>query len=316
MRDRDALAAVVRRCDPEIAFHLAAEALVLPSYEDPLRTFSTNVMGTANMLDVLRWQSGVRACVVVTSDKCYATAEGAHVETDALGGDDPYSASKAGAEIVTHAFRRSFFEPGQVGIATARAGNIVGGGDWSDHRIVPDFVRAAATGRGLELRRPEAVRPWQHVLDAVSGYLRLADALLADPIGHSEAWNFGPPPETATSVGDLVGQLGARWRELGGSDLSDPVTSSTPRADERSFLTLKSTKAAGALGWHQVLDLSSTVDWTVEWYWSTMHGSSGHVVTVAQLERYLALDERPWVPEAPVAGSPSGTPDDVEVGAR
>ncbi|MCU1492524.1 MAG: CDP-glucose 4,6-dehydratase [Acidimicrobiaceae bacterium] len=275
---------------PEIVFHLAAQALVLPSYDDPLQTFETNVMGTARVLDVVRRQPSVRSCVIVTSDKCYAAADGAHVETDALGGDDPYSASKAAAEIVAHAYRHSFLGRSDLGLATTRAGNIVGGGDWAHYRIVPDCARAVRGGQAVVLRRPDAVRPWQHVLDAVSGYIRLGDALMREPKSFSQAWNFGPSADAAATVGEFVATLVAKWRELGAAVL-EPVLESAP-VPERGVLTLDSSKAHAMLGWHPVLDLDATIDWTVEWYAAALRSSGfdARATTAAQVARFLALD--------------------------
>lgn len=275
---------------PEIVFHLAAQALVLPSYDDPIDTFQTNVIGTARVLEAVRHQPSVRSCVVVTSDKCYATADGAHTESDALGGDDPYSASKAAAEIVTHAYRCSFLGGSGLGVATTRAGNIVGGGDWADHRIVPDCARAVRAGEAVVLRRPDAIRPWQHVLDAVSGYLRLGDALLLAPARFSQAWNFGPPADAAATVGEFVASLVEKWRARGGAVL-DPVLEQA-QVPERGVLTLDSSKAHAMLGWRPRLDLEATIAWTVEWYAEAISAPrfDAAAATTAQIDRFLSLD--------------------------
>jgi CDP-glucose 4,6-dehydratase len=188
VRDREALLEAVTTAQPEVVFHLAAQPLVRASYADPTGTFATNVMGTAHLLDALRQQSGVRAIVAVTSDKCYRDLGPPCRETDALGGHDPYSASKAGAEIVAASYAASYGLP----LATARAGNVIGGGDISTDRLVPDLLRAIDTGAPVHLRHPEAVRPWQHVMEPLAGYLRLAERLMADPAGFAGAWNFGP----------------------------------------------------------------------------------------------------------------------------
>jgi len=294
VRDQTQVDELLRRHEPEIVVHLAAQALVIPSFEDPLGTLATNVMGTAHLLDAVRRQPSVRACVVVTSDKCYAVSAGAHDEDDPLGGEDPYSASKAAAEIVAHAYRSSFFAGSRVGVATARAGNIMGGGDWADHRIVPDCVRAVRAGKPVRLRHPEAVRPWQHVLDAVAGYLRLGDGLLIDPMANAEAWNFGPPSEVVATVGEVVAMLVARWRALGEDGVCDPVHEAHDPVPERSFLTLVSAKARSRLGWSQLLDLQATIDWTADWYHSVGAISSGDAVevTTSQITHYLELDAR------------------------
>ena len=287
IRDRVALSPVFGEFQPEFVFHLAAQALVLPSYRDPLATFETNVLGGAYVLEAMRQTPSVKGCVFVTSDKCYTIRDGAHTENDCLGGDDPYSASKGAAEIVAHAYRSSFFEAENVGLATARAGNILGGGDLGQFRLIPDCIRAIRASKPVELRHPSAVRPWQHVLDAVAGYLRLACALIDDPAHFAQPWNFGPSPENSAPVGDLVTRFVERWR-LGGEAL-DPVISLTRSAGEREYLVLNSEKARNRLGWRTVLDLDDTVDWTVRWYQERSLKSDTDV-TAAQIERYIKLD--------------------------
>ena len=290
IRDLDLVTSVVRESRPEIIFHLAAQALVLPSYADPISTFATNVMGTAHVLEAIRLTDSVRACVVITSDKCYATSTGAHVEDDPLGGDDPYSASKGATEIVAHAYRSSFFSDGHAGVATARAGNIVGGGDWAEDRIIPDCVRAIAANRPIELRHPEATRPWQHVLDAVAGYLRLGDALLSDPLGTSDAWNFGPPETSAATVADVVEQLHEKWRAISPVVVPSPVLTASTTPPERTFLALDSSKARTRLGWSPLLDFASTMSWTARWYHNAISGHEGVLMTKTQINDYLSLD--------------------------
>jgi CDP-glucose 4,6-dehydratase len=292
LRDLAAVRNVVEGTAPDMVFHLAAQALVLPSYEDPLATFATNVAGTGNLLEAIRYQPSVRACVVITSDKCYADGDRPHVEEDPLGGNDPYSASKAAAEIVTHSYRVSYFAADGVGVATARAGNIVGGGDWGAHRIVPDCMNAAAALRPLELRHPGAVRPWQHVLDAVAGYLRLGAALIDDPAGAGRAWNFGPDARASATVGDLVGSLLAAWTGLDGTEPPPPTQPGATTPHERAHLTLDSARSHKALGWTPLLSLSDTVEWTVEWYWSFLRdpGADPRTRTIAQIDRYQHLE--------------------------
>lgn len=281
----------ITKYEPEIVFHLAAQALVLPSYSDPIGTISTNVIGTAHVLDAIRRHPSAEACVVITSDKCYATADGAHVESDKLGGDDPYSASKAAAEIVAHSYRTSFFASSGPGIATARAGNIVGGGDWADNRIVPDCIRAIREGQPVRLRHPEAVRPWQHVLDAVAGYLRLGDALVRDRATFAQAWNFGPPAGAARTVGEFVDALLTSWHEHGGTSQT-PIHLPTEDLPERTFLTLDSSKARELLDWQQILKFDSAVNWTTSWYLPFVQSSNfdGLAMTLSQVERYIELE--------------------------
>lgn len=299
VRDRDGLGRALEASGAEVVVHLAAQALVLPSYADPLATFATNVTGTANLLDAVRATPSVRACLVVTSDKCYALSPAAHTEEDPLGGEDPYSASKAAAELVTHAFRASF-APASGAVATARAGNIVGGGDVAADRIVPDWARSLRAGLPLTLRHPEAVRPWQHVLDAAAGYLRLLAALLEQRAAFAEAWNFGPPATAAATVGEFAALLVEACRARG-LDVPAP-TAASPRKGpfERAVLTLDSTKAVRRLGWQPVLDLPATAAWTVEWYAASLRGGFDPVAaTRSQVDRYVAL-------ERSRAGAPAG----------
>lgn len=279
----------LREYAPEIVFHLAAQPLVLPSFEDPIGTLSTNVIGTANVLDAVRHQPSVRACVVITSDKCYATSSRAHDESDPFGGDDLYSASKGAAEIVVHAYRQSFFRQLGVPVASARAGNIVGGGDWAQFRIVPDSIRAIRAGESVRLRRPDAVRPWQHVLDAVAGYLRLGDALVTRGDEVAEGWNFGPHPDATVTVAELVGSLVENWRALGG-EAEDPTIESVVAVVERDYLTLTSSKAEARLGWSSQLNFDSTMSWTAEWYFNANTNEGTTDVTDSQIARFLRLE--------------------------
>jgi CDP-glucose 4,6-dehydratase len=276
--------------DPEVVFHLAAQALVIPSYNEPLWTLETNVLGTAYVLDSLRRSRSVRSCVVITSDKCYATRPGAHSENDPLGGDDPYSASKAAAEIVAHAYRESFLASKGVGVATARAGNILGGGDFAKYRVIPDCIRAIEAGIPVELRHPNAVRPWQHVLDAVTGYLQLGAALMDDPVRFAQAWNFGPPKNEATSVDSLVRQFLTDWRNRGG-DACEQVHTGDGAFGERETLILDSSKAQTMLGWSPLLNVSQTIGWTAEWYYEVFeHREAAAAATSHQIARYMGLE--------------------------
>lgn len=287
---------------PEVIFHLAAQPLVLPGYERPLATFATNVMGTAHVLEAARATACAACCVVVTSDKCYATvaANGTreHPETDPLGGEDPYSASKAAAEIVANSYWCSFGGTQLRAVATARAGNIIGGGDWAPGRIVPDWARSVRASAPLHLRHPGAVRPWQHVLDAVSGYVLLADALLASPSEYSGAWNFGPPSGCAVTVFELVEMLQGSWAARSPNRPIDVVADEQmagTQPSERLFLALDSSKSHAELGWAQVLDLPTTVDWTTEWYAAALSGRPFDAAGLArdQIARYLTLGAGP-----------------------
>lgn len=267
--DRDALTSAVRESAPEVLFHLAAQPLVRRGHEEPVLTFETNVMGTVNVLEAARRSPGLRAVVVVTSDKCYepATPPRSHVEGDPLGGPDPYSASKAATEMVAEAYRASYLGPAGCGLATVRGGNVIGGGDWAENRIVPDAVRAFAAGRPLGVRNPSSVRPWQHVLDLLGGYVRVAERLLADPAGHSEPWNFGPT-EGGVPVSRLADLLVEAWP---GGAWSEEASAGPAEA---RHLALDSSKAAARLGWRPRLPLDQAVATTLAWYRRALDGAT------------------------------------------
>lgn len=246
---------------PDVVIHMAAQALVRRSYAEPLDTYSTNVQGTAHLLECVRRTGGAEVVVVVTSDKVYAPSNGApHLEHDKLGGVDPYSSSKACAELVTHTFRQAYFSAGSPVVVTARAGNVIGGGDWAPERLVPDIVRAISEESTLEIRNPKATRPWQHVLDCLSGYVKLAEAT-ADTDDLPEAWNFGPDPSQVRSVESLVESL---LRTTGRSvDVASPRD---PGPVEREHLTLDSNRARRLLGWEPRWGIDETVWHTADWY--------------------------------------------------
>lgn len=286
VRDARAVGEAFRRSQPEVVFHLAAQPLVRRSYRDPVETFSTNVQGTAVVLEEARRCAATRAIVVVTSDKCYRNDGSGRPfrEDDPLGGEDPYSASKAAAEIVAASYRRSFFERAEppVGLATARAGNVVGGGDWAEDRLVPDVVRALQSGRPLVLRNPGAVRPWQHVLDVCFGYAVLADALLSEPRRASAAWNFAPDAR-GTTVRDLVAHLFTAW-EVPRPWPIEEVPAAEPEA---AVLHLDAARARAELGWRPRLGAEDTIRWTVEWFRRLRSGESARDLCGGQLGDYL-----------------------------
>jgi CDP-glucose 4,6-dehydratase len=263
IRDLDRLGRVMRDASPEVVFHLAAQALVRASYKAPVETLAVNVMGTAHVLEAARTCPSVRAVVIVTTDKCYENREWSwgYREVDRLGGHDPYAASKACAELVTAAYRRSFFADSPIGIASARAGNVVGGGDWATDRIVPDLVRAALRRESLLLRNPKSTRPWQHVLDVVGGYMLLAERLHDDPAQFSGPWNFGPAGVAACSVSMLADMVCARW-----GDGAAWHYAATTQPHETIALALDSTKARTLLGWNPKLDVERSIEWTIDWY--------------------------------------------------
>ena len=291
VRDPSAVDRVMARSGAEVVFHLAAQALVRRSYVDPVGTYAANVMGTAHVLDAARRASGVGAIVVVTSDKCYENREWwwPYREEDAMGGHDPYSSSKGCAELVTAAWRRSFCladEARPVGLGSARAGNVIGGGDWADDRLVPDCMRAFASGDAVVLRRPEAVRPWQHVLEPLAGYLMLAERLSGDPRGFGEAWNFGPAPDDARPVAWVVERLSRFW----GDDARWELDRGT-HPHEAGLLQVDASKARARLGWAPRLSLEEGLRWTVEWYRRFAAGEDAAALALEQIGRFEALEE-------------------------
>lgn len=283
IRDAASVAQVTRDWQPEIVFHLAAQALVRRSYREPMETYATNVMGTVHVLEAIRAVPGVRALVVVTSDKCYENREWpwACREIDPLGGDDPYSSSKACAELVVAAYRRSFL--GGIGVATARAGNVIGGGDWAEDRLLPDCIRSLQAGEPIAIRNPQSVRPWQHVLEPLCGYLLLAEQLAADP-ALGDAWNFGPADEDARSVAWMADHVVARWGD-GASWFH--VRGEAPH--EAAWLKLDASRARLRLGWTPRLRLTDALDWTVGWHRGLAAGEPALALTDAQLARYCEL---------------------------
>jgi CDP-glucose 4,6-dehydratase len=289
IRSLNGLTDLIHRFKPELAFHLAAQPLVRKSYLEPVETFEINIMGTVNTLEAIRGTGCCRAVVVITSDKCYENREWVwgYRETDGLGGRDPYSSSKGCAELVTAAYRRSFFENQEgmrVGIASARAGNVIGGGDFSQDRIVPDVMTALVGGRSLRVRNPEAIRPWQHVLEPLSGYLLLAEQLWADPARFSQSWNFGPPQEDSKSVRWLLEKLSECW----GKKISWE-SDSQPSPHEANLLTLDSTKSRTLLGWTPRWTLARSLQSIVEWYRAYERSDSLREVVIHQISEYESL---------------------------
>jgi len=285
IRDRDAVAIQLRKAAPEIVLHMAAQALVRRSYSDPVATYATNVMGTVHVLEAVRLVPAVRAVVVVTSDKCYENVGQAagYREGDRLGGRDPYSNSKACAELVVAAYRQSFFAAnGATNIATARAGNVIGGGDWAEDRLVPDAIRAFAAGKPLRVRNPDAVRPWQHVLDPLSGYLALAERLATDGERYAEAWNFGPRQASEVPVRTIIDRLAGLW----GAGASWERDQSSHH-HEAAYLALDSTRAEQRLGWRPSLDLDEALRLTVDWYRDQTASAHMRARTDRQIEAAL-----------------------------
>jgi len=283
IRDNNIVSRVMAEVKPEIIFHLAAQPLVRRSYREPLETWSTNVMGTANILEAARQTSGVRAIIVVTTDKCYENREWSwgYRETDRLGGHDAYSASKAATELVVASYRHAFFHGEDAPLlATARAGNVIGGGDWSEDRLIPDLVRAIAEQTSLEIRAPQATRPWQHVLESLSAYLLLGQQLLEGQRDKAESWNFGPAPEGNRTVADVLAGLNTHWPELTWN------TSTHPQPHEANLLYLDSSKARMHLNWQSVWRLDEGLAATANWY----RNFYNHDITESrsQLTQYIA----------------------------
>lgn len=289
IRDADHLGRAMTDAAPEIVIHMAAQALVRESYGDPLETYSVNVMGTAQVLQAVRACPTVRAVVSVTTDKCYENREWpwGYRETDHLGGYDPYSSSKAGAELVTAAYRSSFFQPlapsgHPAAVGTARAGNVIGGGDWSRDRLVPDILAAIHDGQPVNIRNPGATRPWQHVLEPLCGYVTLAQRLAdADGAQYAEAWNFGPPDADARPVQWIVEQMLARW----GGD-GRWVRNAQPQPHEAHYLKLDCSKAHARLDWRPRWALSDALAAIVDWQRAYLKGDDMRQVTLAQIQRF------------------------------
>ncbi len=271
LRDQAAVVDTVRRVDPDVVFHLAAQPLVRASYRDPVETYATNVMGTVHLLEALRSSQQLKAIVVVTTDKCYENREWLwpYREQDRLGGIDPYSNSKACVELVCNSYRQSFLAANGVQLATARAGNVIGGGDWAEERLLPDVLRAWDAGQELVLRYPQATRPWQHVLEPLCGYLLLAQRLLSKPDDTIDAWNFGPDAAGVVSVGELVERLARLWRT---GQVSWRVAEQA-QPHEASLLALDSSRAGQLLGWRNRWDVETALQRTLEWHWGWQEGA-------------------------------------------
>ncbi|HRD75894.1 MAG TPA: CDP-glucose 4,6-dehydratase [Hyphomicrobiaceae bacterium] len=286
LRDPAAVDAAVSSAEPEIVLHMAAQALVRRSYRDPVATYATNVMGTVHLLDAVRRLSPARAVVVVTSDKCYENREWVwpYRENEAMGGYDPYSNSKGCAELVTAAYRKSFLAEKGVGVASARAGNVIGGGDWSEDRLIVDLVRGFASGNPVLIRQPKSVRPWQHVLEALVGYFTLAEKLHGEPARYAEGWNFGPAPDDAIPVGEIADRMAARW-----GDGATWVRDGQQGPHEAHLLRLDASKARAALGWRPRLPLDQGLDWIIDWHRAERDGKDMRAVTLDQIARFQAM---------------------------
>ena len=288
IRDRHVVLSAVRDIEPAVVFHMAAQPLVLRSYENPLETFDTNIVGSINVLEAVRQTGSVRSLVYVTSDKCYRNDESGrpYSEMDALGGSDPYSASKAGAEIVFGSYMSSFLSRiGHLGAVSVRSGNVIGGGDWSENRLIPDCVRRLTAHEPVILRNPTSVRPWQHVLDPLAGYLMLAADLLVESKRHEGAWNFGPDPSSFRTVDDVASRAVKAW----GSG-SVEISSQSTTQHEAGLLMLDSTRARTELGWHPRLDFDAAVRRTMAWYREAAGGGNALELCIADIRDYTGAE--------------------------
>ena len=279
--DKKTLASAIEDFEPEIVIHMAAQPLVLESYKDPTFTFATNIIGTSNLLEACRFSQSVKSIVNVTTDKCYENKEWlwGYREHDPLGGYDPYSASKACSEIVSNAFRCSFFSANSDGpaLATARAGNVIGGGDWAKDRLLPDLIRAISNGEPVKIRNASAVRPWQHVLEPLHGYLMLTERLYSDGSPFAEAWNFGPKDEDTPSVSWIIDELLKYWPQ------SQSTRETADHPHEAQTLKLDTSKTRSRLGWKPLLDIEQAIFLTADWHINVGKGNDPKAETLRQI---------------------------------
>lgn len=283
IRDPAAVTAAIHEAQPDVVIHMAAQPLVLASYENPLETYQTNVMGTVHVLEAVRLMQKPTVIVNVTSDKCYENREEdyAYIETDAMGGHDPYSNSKGCSELVTAAYQRSFFHEGETLLASGRAGNVIGGGDWSDNRLVPDIIRAHISGDPISIRNPNALRPWQHVVEPIVGYLQLAQALATDGRDYAAGWNFGPDHADIKPVSYVAETL------LSALNSDSEIHRGTPPRHEATLLSLDNGKAKRDLGWLPKWSLDTALHRTADWVTAYTKQQDLRAITMTQIEDYL-----------------------------
>ena len=290
IRDGQRMKEVFNEYRPEIVFHLAAQPLVRLSYDKPVETYETNVMGTIDIMEAIRCTESVRVAVMITTDKCYENKEQiwGYRENEPMGGYDPYSSSKGVAEIAISSWRRSFFNPSDYGkkhhvsIASVRAGNVIGGGDWALDRIIPDCIKALESGKDIDIRSPKAIRPWQHVLEPLSGYMLLAQKMWHEPIKYCEGWNFGPLPESISTVWEVAGKVVENYGSGKLNDVSDPNA-----LHEAKLLMLDISKAKFRLGWEPRMNISQCVELTVDWY-KRYRDEDVYVVCLQQINGYVS----------------------------
>lgn len=288
IRNYDNLLNVLHQVKPEIIIHMAAQPLVRESYKNPVETYNINVMGTVNLLEAIRHTPGVKAIINVTTDKCYENKEWhwCYRENEPMGGYDPYSNSKGCSELVTSSFRNSFFNPAAysqhgVALASARAGNVIGGGDWAEDRLIPDFIRAISKGEKVRIRSPYAIRPWQHVLEPLSGYLTLAAKLFSEGPRYGEGWNFGPDDKDAKNVEWIINKICAIWSNGASYEID-----TNPQPHEANYLKLDCSKAKAELGWVPIWDIETTLKSIVKWNKAFIRGHDIKAVTENQIEAY------------------------------
>lgn len=288
VRDLESLQGALSKLKPEIVIHMAAQPLVRYSYENPIETFASNVMGTVNLLEAVRLSDSVKVALCITTDKCYENREWpwGYRENEAMGGHDPYSASKGCAELVAAAYRQSYFAGQGVALATARAGNVIGGGDWAHERLVPDIIRAFMEERPVVIRNPRAIRPWQHVLEPLGGYMHLVEKLWDEGDAHAEGWNFGPRDDDARPVGWVVDTLAACWGDGAGW-----VLDGGEHPHEAHYLKLDCSKAHARLHWQPRLFLPEALDWTAQWYRAFQRQDDLGRLTLQQICHYEELTQ-------------------------
>ena len=288
IQNYELLKETISKCEPEIIFHMAAQSLVIKSYSNPIETFSTNVMGTVNLLYAVKETKKAKIVINITSDKCYENNESleGYSEEDHMGGHDPYSSSKGCAELITKSFRKSFFSSdheNNIGLASVRAGNVIGGGDWAENRLIPDIIRAIKNKENVKIRNPNALRPWQHVLDPLNGYISLAEKLWDDQKKHSEGWNFGPEKNEVKPVSWIIEEFNELWKNkinwvVGNNELH-----------EANNLILNCQKAKSRLGWNSKINTETALKMTIEWYTKYFDGKNMREVTEEQIIEFQKL---------------------------
>ena len=288
IQNYELLKETISKCEPEIIFHMAAQSLVIKSYSNPIETFSTNVMGTVNLLYAVKETKKAKIVINITSDKCYENNESleGYSEEDPMGGHDPYSSSKGCAELITKSFRKSFFSSdheNNIGLASVRAGNVIGGGDWAENRLIPDIIRAIKNKENVKIRNPNALRPWQHVLDPLNGYISLAEKLWDDQKKHSEGWNFGPEKNEVNPVSWIIEEFNELWKNkinwvVGNNELH-----------EANNLILNCQKAKSRLGWNSKINTETALKMTIEWYTKYFDGKNMREVTEEQIIEFQKL---------------------------